>query len=105
MTDLLGIGYSGLKAYSRALSTVGDNIANAQTPGYARRRLEMMEPVSGSDSLFYRGSVNPAGGRDPRRQPFGRCLADRGFAAVVGRFRTRGDQARLARQGRRRAQR
>lgn len=61
MTDLLGIGYSGLKAYSRALSTVGDNIANAQTPGYARRRLEMMEPVSGSDSLFYRGSVNPAG--------------------------------------------
>lgn len=61
MTDLLGIGYSGLKAYSRALSTIGDNIANAQTPGYARRRLEMMEPVSGSDSLFYRGSVNPAG--------------------------------------------
>lgn len=61
MTDLLGIGYSGLKAYSRALSTVGDNIANAQTPGYARRRLEMMEPVSGSDSLFYRGNVNPAG--------------------------------------------
>ncbi|WP_439567031.1 flagellar hook-associated protein FlgK [Sphingopyxis sp.] len=61
MTDLLGIGYSGLKAYSRALSTVGDNIANAQTPGYARRRLDMMEPVSGSDSLFYRGSVNPSG--------------------------------------------
>ena len=42
MSDLLGIGYSGLKAYSRALSTIGDNIANAQTPGYARRRLEMM---------------------------------------------------------------
>ncbi len=61
MSDLLGIGYSGLKAYSRALSTIGDNIANAQTPGYARRRLEMMEPVSGSDSIFYRGNVNPAG--------------------------------------------
>jgi len=61
VSDLLGIGYSGLKAYSRALSTVGDNIANAQTPGYARRRLEMMEPVSGSDSVFYRGNVNPAG--------------------------------------------
>lgn len=61
MSDLLGIGYSGLKAYSRALSTVGDNIANAQTPGYARRRLEMMEPVSGSDSIFYRGNINPAG--------------------------------------------
>ena len=47
MSDLLGIGYSGLKAYSRALSTIGDNIANAQTPGYARRRLEMMEAVGG----------------------------------------------------------
>lgn len=61
MSDLLGIGYSGLKAYSRALSTIGDNIANAQTPGYARRRLDMMESVSGNDSVFYRGSVNPSG--------------------------------------------
>jgi flagellar hook-associated protein 1 FlgK len=61
MSDLLGIGYSGLKAYSRALSTIGDNIANAQTPGYARRRLDMMESVSGNDSLFYRGAVNPSG--------------------------------------------
>lgn len=61
MSDLLGIGYSGLKAYSRALSTIGDNIANAQTPGYARRRLDMMESVSGNDSVFYRGNVNPSG--------------------------------------------
>ena len=30
MSDLLGIGASGLRAYSRAMSTVGDNIANAQ---------------------------------------------------------------------------
>ncbi len=61
MSDLLGIGYSGLKAYSRALSTVGDNIANAQTPGYARRRLEMMEAVGGGNSIFYRGNTNPGG--------------------------------------------
>lgn len=61
MSDLLGIGYSGLKAYSRALSTIGDNIANAQTPGYARRRLEMMEAASGNDSVYYRGNVNPGG--------------------------------------------
>ena len=32
MSDLLGIGYSGLKAYSRALSTIGDNIAKSQSP-------------------------------------------------------------------------
>ena len=61
MSDLLGIGYSGLKAYSRALSTIGDNIANAQTPGYARRRLEMMEAVGGGNSIFYRGSTSPGG--------------------------------------------
>jgi len=61
MSDLLGIGYSGLKAYSRALSTIGDNIANAQTPGYARRRLEMMEAVGGGSSIFYRGDTNPGG--------------------------------------------
>nr|WP_209023644.1 flagellar hook-associated protein FlgK [Sphingopyxis italica] len=58
---MLGIGYSGLKAYSRALSTIGDNIANAQTPGYARRRLEMMEAVGGGNSIFYRGNTNPGG--------------------------------------------
>ena len=61
MSDLLGIGYSGLKAYSRALSTIGDNIANAQTPGYARRRLELMEAVGGGNSIFYRGNTNPGG--------------------------------------------
>jgi len=61
MSDLLGIGYSGLKAYSRALATVGDNIANAQTPGYARRRLDMMEAVGGGNSIFYRGNTNPGG--------------------------------------------
>ncbi|MDO9368943.1 MAG: flagellar hook-associated protein FlgK [Sphingopyxis sp.] len=61
MSDLLSIGYSGLKAYSRALSTVGDNIANAQTPGYARRRLDMMEAVGGGNSVFYRGNTSPGG--------------------------------------------
>lgn len=61
MSDLLSIGYSGLKAYSRALSNVGDNIANAQTPGYARRRLDMMEAVGGGNSVFYRGNTSPGG--------------------------------------------
>lgn len=61
MTDLLGIGASGLKAYSRALSTVGDNIANAQTPGYARRRLDLQEVLAGSNQPLYRASVSPGG--------------------------------------------
>ena len=61
MSDLLSIGYTGLRAYSKALSTVGDNIANAQTPGYARRRLELGEVPAGSNMVLYRGSVTPGG--------------------------------------------
>lgn len=61
MSDLLSIGYTGLRAYSKALSTVGDNIANAQTPGYARRRLDLAEVPAGSNMVLYRGSVTPGG--------------------------------------------
>lgn len=61
MSDLLSIGYTGLRAYSKALSTVGDNIANAQTPGYARRRLDLGEVPAGSNMVLYRGSVTPGG--------------------------------------------
>ena len=61
MSDLLGIGYSGLKAYSRALATVGDNIANAQTPGYARRTLALSEMASGTESALVGRNVSPGG--------------------------------------------
>ena len=61
MSDLLSIGYTGLRAYSKALSTVGDNIANAQTPGYARRRLALSEVPAGSNMVLYRGNVTPGG--------------------------------------------
>lgn len=61
MSDILGIGASGLKAYSRALATVGDNIANAQTPGYARRTLALRETVAGGDTVLTRGHVRPGG--------------------------------------------
>lgn len=61
MSDLLGIGYSGLRAYSKSLGTVADNIANAQTPGYARRNLNLTEGVTGGTSVLYRTNVNPGG--------------------------------------------
>lgn len=61
MSDLLGIGASGLRAYSRALATVGDNIANAQTPGYARRSIELSEMTAASDSPFIRSDIRPGG--------------------------------------------
>lgn len=43
MNDLLTIGASGLRAYRASLAVTGDNIANAQTPGYARRSLRLSE--------------------------------------------------------------
>ena len=61
MTDLLSIGASGIRAYSRALGTVSDNIANAQTPGYARRSVRLEEAPTGSNSPLYRAGVQPGG--------------------------------------------
>lgn len=41
MNDLFQIGSTGLAAYRTALSAIGDNVANAETPGYARRSVHM----------------------------------------------------------------
>jgi flagellar hook-associated protein 1 FlgK len=38
---MLGIGVSGLLAYQRSLQTVSHNIANANTEGYSRQRVEL----------------------------------------------------------------
>jgi flagellar hook-associated protein 1 len=61
MSDLLTIGASGIRAYSRALSTVGDNIANAQTPGYARRSVRLEEAQASGDVVLYRNNIRPGG--------------------------------------------
>lgn len=61
MSDLLSIGASGIRAYSRALATVSDNIANAQTPGFARRSLRLEEATAGGDVVFYRNTIRPGG--------------------------------------------
>jgi len=41
MTDILSTGSSALMAFQRALSTVGNNIANVNTPGYSRQRVDL----------------------------------------------------------------
>jgi flagellar hook-associated protein 1 FlgK len=62
MTDLLGIGSSALRAYQSALAAVGENVANAQTPGYARRRITLQEvAVTGSGDIAYKPQVMFAG--------------------------------------------
>lgn len=40
MSGLFGVASSALKANQQALATVGQNIANVNTPGYARQRIE-----------------------------------------------------------------
>lgn len=61
MSDLLSIGASGIKAYSRALATVSDNIANAQTAGYARRTVQLEEVTAAGNTVLYRNNVQPGG--------------------------------------------
>ncbi len=54
-SDLLNIGASGLRAFRASLAVTGDNIANAQTAGYARRSLRLSEvSITGTSDFRYR---------------------------------------------------
>lgn len=58
MSDLLSIGASGLAAYRNALNTIGENVANAETPGYSRRTAVLKEStVSGRGDIVYRDQI------------------------------------------------
>ncbi|MFW2830484.1 flagellar hook-associated protein FlgK [Sphingomonas sp. ID0503] len=46
MSNLLGIGVSGVRAYQSALTVVGENIANAGTTGYVRRDIRLSESAA-----------------------------------------------------------
>ena len=62
MSDLLGIGLSGVTAYRTALAAVADNVVNAENPGYARREVRLAEGISaGSESPIYREDLMFAG--------------------------------------------
>lgn len=62
MTNMLSIGRSALLAYGSALTTVGENVANAQTPGYVRRSADLREappsrglPLAGGNGVRVAG--------------------------------------------------
>lgn len=58
MSDLLTIGRSGVIAYRAALSTVGENVSNAETEGYTRRSVNLQESaVSSANDYKYRSSA------------------------------------------------
>jgi flagellar hook-associated protein 1 FlgK len=62
MSDLLNIGLSGVKSYRTAMAAIADNVANAETPGYARRSVRLREGMNaGSESAIYREDLLFAG--------------------------------------------
>lgn len=56
MSDLIAIGRSGVMAYQSALAAVGENVTNADTDGFARRKAVMKEQVAAPSSQYL--SVN-----------------------------------------------
>lgn len=94
MSDLLSIGAAGVNAYRNALAVVGDNVANANTPGYVRRDLVITSsPVGGGDVLS-RGLVSGSGagaGATVRVDDAFKTTAARNAGSDVARLSTRAD--------------
>lgn len=64
MSDLLRIGAMGVSVYRNALSTVGDNVANAQTEGFSRREIRLRETgILGAGQPFYNDKFTVGGVR------------------------------------------
>ncbi|MBD8048953.1 flagellar hook-associated protein FlgK [Limnohabitans radicicola] len=56
MSDLLGIGSSGVTAYQRALATVSNNIANVSTDGYSRQDVNITANEPSREGISYVGN-------------------------------------------------
>lgn len=65
MMDLMSLGRSGVLAFQRALNTTGDNVANADTPGFVRRRAVLATQPAGRGGPLER-AANAAGVRFDR---------------------------------------
>jgi flagellar hook-associated protein 1 FlgK len=93
MSDLLGIGLSGVRAYRTALAAVADNVANAENPGYARRDVRITEGVnSGAKSPIYSESLQFGGSEAEsinRAWDAFRAADSRFAASADGRAKTR----------------
>lgn len=63
MMDLLSIGRTGVLAFQKALNATGDNVANADTPGYVRRKVTLGTNPTGRGGPLERGPIAGAGVR------------------------------------------
>jgi flagellar hook-associated protein 1 FlgK len=58
MADLLATGSSALLAFQRALATVSHNVANVNTPGYTRQRVDLAaRPGTGTQQTYLGAGV------------------------------------------------
>jgi flagellar hook-associated protein 1 len=58
----LNTAVTGLAAAQRAMDVAGQNIVNANTPGYARQRVQLGEVVSATSSSLFTGGGQAVGG-------------------------------------------
>lgn len=83
MMDLLALGSSGVRAYQAALNATGDNVANADTPGFVRRKVKLETSPTGPGGPLARELLTGAGvqatdierSTDPRRVDAARVAA------------------------------
>jgi flagellar hook-associated protein 1 FlgK len=57
MFNILGTGLSGLQAAQQALDVIGQNIANANTDGYSRQRVDLKTSQINPSPSLYTGST------------------------------------------------
>lgn len=62
MSDLLSIGRSGISAYANALAVIGNNVANANTPGYTRRGVTLQQNTAADATQAYYARRTEFGG-------------------------------------------
>ena len=107
MTNLLGVlsaGTSALLAQQRAINVTGNNIANVNTPGYARQRLNLQTgtPAESSNRHGRLRGKRHRGGADLRPLPGGaagrRDLRPRPLAGPAGHARPGGGRVRRERR-------
>ena len=95
MTDLLGIGAAGIRAYRTALSVVGDNVANADSVGYTRRTVTLKAaPRAGGGGPLSQSVTTGSGvyvGQVGRAYDALKANAARNAGSDVARLTTRGD--------------
>ena len=58
----LNTAVSGLAAAQRAMDVTGQNVVNANTPGYSRQRVELQELGAQAASSFFTGHGATIGG-------------------------------------------